>query len=166
MANPDAHITKANHNIETIALLSQDLTKKDWIVTVAFYSALHIVDAVLFQTQKGFYKHGISHDMREKIIKSDNRLEKIWTCYRPLLNQSIIARYLQGYRTPPNVAIDFDKTMPDEKLITFIKEKLGGLINSAIKFIPKDKGQELQKAFQTELKDFLGLNDRQSKGKK
>ncbi len=55
MASLDAHITKANHNIETIALLSQDLTKKDWIVTVAFYSALLIVDAVLFQTQSVFH---------------------------------------------------------------------------------------------------------------
>lgn len=52
-----------------------------------------------------------------------------------------------------------DKVMPDEKLIPFTKERLGGLINSAIKFIPDDKGQELKKAFQTELKDFLGLKD-------
>jgi len=77
MASLDAHITKANHNIETIALLSQDLTKKDWIVTVAFYSALHIVDAVLFHTQKGLQRHGITHDMREKIIKSANKYDKI-----------------------------------------------------------------------------------------
>jgi hypothetical protein len=159
MASPDAHITKAIHNIKTIALLSQDLTKKDWIVTVAFYTALHIVDTVLFCTQEGYQKHGQSHDKREEIIKSCNNLEKIWDCYRPLLNHSIIARYLQGSKTPPNVAVDFDKVMPDEKLITFIKERLGGLINSAIKFIPEDKGQELKEAFQTELKDFLGLKD-------
>jgi len=160
MASPDAHLTKAKHNIKTIVLLSQDLTKKDWIVTVAFYSALHIVDAVLFYTQKDFQKHGQSHDKREKTIKNDNRFEKIWDCYRPLLNHSIIARYLQGDRTPPDKIVDFDKVMPSEKLITFIKERLGWLINSAIKFIPDDKGQELKKAFQTELKDFLGLKDR------
>jgi len=82
------------------------------------------------------------------------------------LNHSIIARYLQGPTTPPDAVVDFDKVMPDEKLIVFIKERLGGLIDSAIKFIPKDKGQKLQEVFQTELKDFLGLKDRQSKGKK
>lgn len=159
MASPDAHLIKAKHNIKTIALLSQDLTKKDWIVTVAFYTALHIVDAVLFYTQEGFQKHGQSHDKREEIVKNDHKLKKTWDCYRPLKNHSIIARYLQGPKTPSNKAIDFDKIMPDEKLIPFIKERLGGLINSAIKFIPGDKGQELKKAFQTELKDFLGLKD-------
>ena len=166
MASPDAHLTKAKHNIKTIVLLSQDLAEKDWIVTVAFYAALHIVDAVLFYTQKGFQRHGQSHDKREAIIKNDHRLEKIWDCYRPLQNHSIIARYLQGPKTPPNAHVDFDKVMPDEKLITFIKERLGGLINSAIKFIPDDKDHELKKAFQTELKDFLGLKDEQSKGKR
>ncbi len=159
MASPDAHLTKAKHNIKTIALLSQDLTKKDWIVTVAFYSALHIVDAVLFCTQTGYRQHGQSHDMRERTIKNDNKLTKIWSCYRPLLNHSIIARYLQESRTPPNVVVDFDKVMPDEKLITFIKERLGGLINSAIKFIPDGEGKKLKEVFQTELRDFLGLED-------
>jgi len=159
MATPDAHITKAIHNIKTIALLSQDLTKKDWIVTVAFYSALHIVDAVLFCTQEGYQKHGQSHDKREGIIKSDNKLKKIWDCYRPLLNHSIIARYLQGPKTPLDIAVDFDKVMPDEKLTTFIKERLGGIINSAITFIPDEKSQELEEAFQADLKDFLGLKD-------
>jgi hypothetical protein len=159
MASPDAHITKAKHNIKTIVLLSQDLDKKDWIVTVAFYSALHIVDAVLFYTQNGYNKHGRTHDKREEIIKSDRRLDKIWDYYRPLLNESIIARYLQGSKTPPDIAVDFDKFMPDEKLTTFIKERLGGIINSAIRFIPEGKDLGLKEAFQTELKDFLGLKD-------
>jgi hypothetical protein len=49
--------------------------------------------------------------------------------------------------------------MPDEKLTTFIKEKLGGIINSAIGFIPEGKDLGLKEAFQTELKDFLDLKD-------
>jgi hypothetical protein len=157
MASPEAHIAKAKHNIKTIALLSQDLTQKDWIVTVAFYAALHIVDTVLFHTQTGYQQHGQSHDTRETIIKNNNKLQKIWDCYRPLLNQSIIARYLQGSKTPPNMAIDFDKVMPNDKLVLFIKEKLGGLIISASNFIPPAQGKELGEAFQTELKQFLGL---------
>lgn len=159
MAGPEAHITKAKHNIETIVLLSADLTKKDWIVTVAFYSALHIVDTVLFYTQEGYQRHGQSHDKREKIIKNDHRFDKIWDCYRPLLNESIIARYLQGSKTPLDRTVDFDKVMPDEKLTTFIKERLGGIINSAIRFIPEGKDLGLKEAFQTELKDFLDLKD-------
>lgn len=157
MASPQAHITKAKHNIKTIALLSNDLTKKDWIVTVAFYAALHIVDTVLFHTQKGYQQHGQSHDKRDTIIKGDNKLEKIWDCYRPLLNHSIIARYLQGSGTPPEIAIDFNKVMPNEKLILFIKEKLGGLIDAASTHIPPEQATELEQTFQTELKGFLGL---------
>ena len=57
------------------------------------------------------------------------------------------------------MVVDFDKVMPDEKLITFIKERLGGLINSAIKFIPDGEGKKLKEVFQTELRDFLGLED-------
>lgn len=159
MASPQAHIEKAKHNIRTIVHLSSDLTKKDWIVTVSFYAALHIVDAVLFHTQQGYGKHGQSHDKRESIIKQDNKLKKIWECYRPLLNNSIIARYLQGYRTPPDITVDFDKVMPDDKLIDFIKERLGGLINSSMKLIPPGQDFGIKDTFQTELKDFLHLTD-------
>ncbi len=48
MPRLDAHIAKAVHNIKTMKLLTGDNTTKDWVVTVAFYAALHIVDAVLF----------------------------------------------------------------------------------------------------------------------
>ena len=157
MASPEAHIAKANHNIETIALLSKDLAKKDWIVTVAFYAGLHIVDAVLFCTQKGFDQHGQSHDRRETLIKNDNRFQKMYECYRPLSGLSIEARYLQGPRTPPDKSVDFDKVMPNDKLILFIKEKLGGLIKSASNFLKPDQFTELEQTFQTELKGFLGL---------
>jgi hypothetical protein len=157
MASPEAHIAKAKHNIKTIALLSRDLTKKDWIVTVAFYAALHIVDTVLFHKKEGFQKHGQSHDKREEIIKNDTSFQKIYDCYRPLLNQSIIARYLQGFKTPPGASIDFDKVMPNGTLIAFIKEKLGGIIKAASTHIPQQQANELEQTFQIELKGFLSL---------
>ncbi|RKY06656.1 MAG: hypothetical protein DRP56_07030 [Planctomycetota bacterium] len=159
MASPQAHLEKAKHNIRTIVLLSGDMTKKDWIVTVAFYAGLHIVDAVLYHTQTNYGKHGGSHDNREKIIKQDSRLKKIWDCYRPLHSNSIIARYLQGYKTPATKAVDFEKVMSDEKLIAFVKERLGGLINSAIKLMPAGQDLGIKETFQTELEDFLGFNN-------
>ena len=157
MASLDSHINKAVHNISVAAYLSKEETFKDWIVTVAFYSALHIVDSVLYQTQKGFSRHGQSHDNRDKIVKYDNRLSKIWEHYSGLKRESIIARYLQAHLTPPDKSIDFDKRMPESHLKAFLREKLGGLINASEKWLPKEKHRIIKEAFNNNFKEFLSL---------
>ena len=157
MPRLDAHIAKAVHNIKTMKLLTGDNTTKDWVVTVAFYAALHIVDAVLYEKNTGLGRHGRDHATRDQTVKYDNRFTQIWRCYRPLQNESIVARYLQFQGTPPDQHIVFDARMPDEDFISFIKGKLGGLIQSAANFLPKDKYALLQNTFQTELGAYLGL---------
>lgn len=112
MSSLDAHISKAVHNINTMAFLATDTTadpsRKDWIAAVAFYAGLHIVDAVLYHQNAGpGQQHGCSHARRTRLIKSNNKLVKIWTCYRPLYNTSRIARYMQEELTPPGSACPF-----------------------------------------------------------
>jgi hypothetical protein len=153
----DAHVNKAVHNIETMAFLATKPGRKDWIATTAFYAGLHIVDAVLYHENEALQKHGRSHATREEIVKGSNRLSKLWVCYRSLLNESIVARYLQFEGTPAEQHIDFDRYMPDAKFIPFLREKLGGLIQTAVQFLPNDKKARLQQTFDSQLKDYLKL---------
>lgn len=159
MAGPNAHLSKAVHNIKTIAFLFTGTNKKDWIATVAFYAALHIVDAVLYHNNRGLQRHGQTHNYRERLVKYNPKFQHMWTFYWSLHNESVVARYLQLERTPIDTHIDFDVRMPDDKLGPFLKAKLGGLIQSTEGLLPRDKKQVLQDAYQNELKDHLGLED-------
>jgi len=165
MACLDAHINQALHNIDTIAFLftDPDKSKKDWIVTVAFYAGLHIVDAVLYNNNQGLRKHGQSHNNREELLKGNNKFKKIWSCYWSLHNESVVARYLGN--TISDEHVDFNKYMPDEKLKSFLKEKLGGLIKSVANFLPSDKAASLRVTFQNKLKNHLDLKDEEMEDK-
>jgi len=151
MACLDAHIDKAVHNISTMAHLATDPAQKDWVATVAFYVGLHIVDAVLYSKNKGLHRHGQSHNNREQLVKTDRQLAEVWKCYWPLHNESIVARYLQFAGTPAEQHISFDRRMPDAKFIDFLKVRLGGLVRSAARFLPREKAQQLQTAFNSQL---------------
>jgi len=70
------------------------------VATVAFYKALHLVDAVLAMAKI----HPADHASRERHLKSDRRYKHICKHYLLLLNVSVIARYLsdrggRAYRT-------------------------------------------------------------------
>jgi len=93
MANEEAHVRLALRNQATIDHLQSDVAKhSEWITTVAFYKALHIVEAMFF-SQSG--EHGHSHDDRANRLKREHRYSHIWKYYRPLWAASTVARYLQ-----------------------------------------------------------------------
>jgi len=60
----------------------------DWTTTTAFYSAVHIVEAILFPD------HSPDHVTREETLKVQ-LYQKIWEHFRPLKNASEVARYLE-----------------------------------------------------------------------
>jgi len=60
------------------------------VATVAFYRAVHLVEAVF---AKGG-NHGHTHEGRERILKQDKALNRLWHNYRQLYSASIVARYL------------------------------------------------------------------------
>ena len=156
MSHPKDHIKKACHNIEACSYLAESKKYNDWVVTTASYAGLHMVDAVVYETQEGLGRHGQSHDNRKSILTSENKLRKIWEYYRLLISVSVIARYMQDTGTPPDKAIDFDKYMPEAKLKALLKEQLGGLIQASQKFNSVGS-QTLETAFKTHLGKFLGL---------
>jgi hypothetical protein len=128
------HVNLAVHNIETVAFLLTDSRFSDWAATVAFYAALHIIEAIFYVNEKDAQnKHGQKHERREGMLKH-HHYSNLWKHYRELQSASTIARYMQG---PGGKACLFRIYMPPEKVKEIlIGRHLGQLIKSAKKFIP------------------------------
>ncbi len=92
MPSEQAHIALANRNQQAIDYL---LAAKDpfpeWVVSIAFYKALHLVEAVLSRDGA----HTATHEDRERVLKSTHKYEFIYKHYGVLKRASLIARYLK-----------------------------------------------------------------------
>ena len=86
MATAAAHTQQANHNQLFLDSIDPAIFP-DWIVTAAFYKAVHIVEALLVRKGRGT----IAHHQWNGILK--RMFATVWKEYRPLYNQSRIARY-------------------------------------------------------------------------
>ena len=93
MPNYASHQTLAKHNHDTIEHLgAAGDAFSDWIATLAFYEALHIVEAAFYCCTQ--LKHGRSHKTRGAYLKEDRKFKNIYNHYRPLKAASEVARYL------------------------------------------------------------------------
>src|SRR5687768_64652 len=88
MASQEQHINQWRHNRSLISRIP--LEYPDWIATVAFYTAIQAVDALL--TSKN--DKVTSHDERNSILMRTHNYEKIWKHYSQLYNLSRTVRYL------------------------------------------------------------------------
>src|SRR4051812_22825524 len=94
MPDKDCHLAMARRNQELIdRLLADGNQYPEWVAVIASYKALHIVDAVLFESHPD--KHGGSHDNRNQILKTTARYRNIYQHYRPLFSASLVGRYLE-----------------------------------------------------------------------
>ncbi|MFH1023462.1 MAG: hypothetical protein V1809_08730 [Planctomycetota bacterium] len=94
MPTEAAHIALAARNQKTIDYLLNDISAhSEWITTIAFYRALHIVEALFSKDPRA--RHGTSHERRDHLLKSDKRYSHIYKHYRPLWAASVVARYLE-----------------------------------------------------------------------
>lgn len=97
MPSKASHLCVIKENTAAIDWLRQATPPMpQWVVTVAFYKALHIVEAVFIADKKSPIKHADDHSQRNDVLKRHNRYQHLWKHYRPLWNDSLIARYLQG----------------------------------------------------------------------
>ena len=106
MPSYQAHLYQAQHNEGLLSELLASLSYKDWLVTVAFYSAIHYVEAAFFNNpaightdtsipmdpNTGKSLHS-PHIWRMKLLEN-NYPKYVWKCFRSLYNASWIARYL------------------------------------------------------------------------
>ena len=94
MPTVSQHSNQYVHNKEILALSEFDLTKNtnyDWIVTITFYTALHLVEKALASLSNPY--HSKKHKDRNNLVFSVDILKPIATHYQTLYNQSLRARY-------------------------------------------------------------------------
>ena len=139
MATEQAHLAAANRNQETINFLCGDLAKHaPWVATVAFYKALHIVEAV-FATEG---RTTTDHRTRSQILKTTRKYEALYRHFSPLRRVSEIARYLHD-DSSGNEYPCFDTYAPPKVVAqTFLFHHLKQVENAASRFL--SSGMELK----------------------
>jgi hypothetical protein len=116
MPSKAAHVEAIRKNQTTLDYLLLDHEKhSQWIVTVAFHQCLHVVEAILAGDSAAEQKHTDDHGMRNRLLKGTRRYEKLYTHYRALFNDSLIARYLQNSSGSPAYAV-FDSYLSPDKV--------------------------------------------------
>lgn len=112
----NAHLTVARRNQLLIDRLLADLgAHPEWLAVVAFYKALHLIEAVLFRTHP--VKHGRDHPHRNQLLK-DRRYQHLYKHYRPLFAASLVARYLESEEAGEVGA--FAEYMPAERVRDYL----------------------------------------------
>jgi hypothetical protein len=86
MATDKEHQRQAAHNQELLDVLDRQRFP-DWATTIAFYKAVHLVQAFFHVTGDSCG----SHTARNGILKS--KYPEIWRHYHPLYSFSRLARY-------------------------------------------------------------------------
>ena len=121
MPSEKVHISIAVHNQRLIDhLLEHKEDYPDWLTTVAFYKAVHIVEAVFYSDDT--INHCYSHEERDRILKETNTYRQIYKFYRPLKAASMVARYLE----PPSRGQDirnFSEYLSPGKVVDEILNK-------------------------------------------
>ena len=146
MPNESAHINLAVHNQKVINYLLQDVNEySDWITTIAFYKALHIVEAILYRQKK---RHGQTHENRRSILKENKSYHHIYIHYRDLENASLIARYLEDPESPPPIYSAFTEYLsPDQVQSEMLNHRLHQIEVSAKKFLSKSSIKSLKSTY-------------------
>lgn len=105
MPSKQAHLTAAKQNQVTLDYLLKNDDHLAWAATVAFYKAMHIIEAVFAGDAQSLVAHTDDHKVRNRILKTTNRYRQLWRMYRPLWEASLIARYLRSDDHAPTYEI-------------------------------------------------------------
>lgn len=114
MPSQAAHLDLAKRNQLLIEHLMIDIGRfPDWVTTVAFYRALHLVEAVFAADPS--IKHGGDHGNRLRLLKNDRKYLTIYKAYQPLWAASVVARYLEDRESATEVS-SFSKYLTVEQV--------------------------------------------------
>ena len=93
MPSKDSHLRIVHENTAAINWVRQaQPPMPQWVVTIAFYKALHIIEAVFAADKKSPIRHADDHAQRNDVLRREPRYSHLWKHYRPLWNDSLIAR--------------------------------------------------------------------------
>lgn len=101
MPSRDAHIAAARQNEAALRHMLSSDDHLAWVVTIAFYKALHIMEAVFAADPAAPAHHTDDHIDRNRILKTTTRYQHFWKMYRPLWQASLVARYLRENDSAP-----------------------------------------------------------------
>ena len=138
MADEADHISLANRNHDFLVGLLSDGTFPDWAATVAFYKAVHVVEAV-FAADLG--ANSTSHTDREATLKIP-KYKQIFKDYTHLLTASRIARYLESSKA--GSYRKFADYMDAQAVNRLIAKRLYGVEQRSLQFLT-DNGKDLKK---------------------
>ena len=113
MSRYQAHLRQANSNLDFLGKVNAlDPQRFDWQVTIAFYSALHLINAHLCDYGAHYRSH---HDVKDAINPVRGResalSKQAYADYQKLFRLSRRARYL------------IDEQSPDETRVAHTSEK-------------------------------------------
>jgi hypothetical protein len=139
MPSKDAHLSAARRNEATLRfLLSGADEHLAWVATVAFYKALHIIEAVFASDSALTEDHTDDHKRRNNLLKTTVRYQQLWRMYRPLFEVSLNARYLRANDNAPTHEI-FERYMPRANVeSTVLNHYLLQVERAASKFLGAD----------------------------
>lgn len=99
MPSFNSHVDAAARNQATIDfLVTGGESHTPWIITVAFYKALHVIEAILAAQTPPL--HHQDHTSRGIYLKTNRRFEHIYRNYSPLQQASMVMRYLHDESQP------------------------------------------------------------------
>lgn len=104
----------------------------EWVAVLAFYKAVHLVEAVLAVQDK---HHSHSHESRELKLKSDQKYSNIWKHYRPLWAASVIARYHCESGDPAKQQAFTGYMKPEEVQAELLGHRLNQIQKTTKKFL-------------------------------
>ena len=112
MATESEHRQQAQHNAEFLRAIDGNQFP-DWVVTVAFYRAVHLVEMLFAHDNR---QAGGSHTGRNQALK--RHYGKLWNEYRPLYNLSRTARYWCMAVKPSNMKYAIGRLLQVERIVT------------------------------------------------
>lgn len=131
MATEIDHISLANANHRTLFyLLADGPNHPEWCATVAFYKALHVVEATFAAVQR---KHSTSHRDRIEAL-TQAPFDILFTDFKILFNASKIARYLEDSDAGSKYS-KFADYMAIEDVRGIIRKRLYRVEQKALSFL-------------------------------
>lgn len=151
MASELDHIALANKNHLVLELLlDQSPPHPEWSATLAFYKAVHVVEAVFANCDR---THSNGHDDRLKRLKS-RKYNPIFLHFRPLYVASLIARYLvdTGSRrvydhvsSAPSYSSFEDYMSSEDVKKRLIEKRLRGVESASVSLLSIDAARDLKR---------------------
>ena len=138
MPSEQAHIKVARANQTTLEYLLHNLADHSpWVVTVAFYKALHVAEAVFAGNPE--IGHRAEHRTRNRTLKV--KYGGMWRHYRRLWSLSCLARYLADGEREVQSFSDYMK--PDEVKAVAVDLLLMGVQRAAAAYLSAESLQAL-----------------------